>query len=366
MPAIWLIDAYRAGERGQVRALAEALSKALDWPCRRIELEYRSHVVLPHVLGRSSIAGITPTAAGQLAPPWPDLVITCGVRNEPVCRWIREQSGGQSRYLHLGRPWGPLDSFDLVVTTPQYRVPERDNVVNNELTLHAVDGARLAAERERWTAEFASLPRPLVTVNVGGDSGPYTLGPKAALRLAREASALAAREGGSLLVSTSSRTAPAVADILERSIDVPSRVYRWRRDDPDNPYLGMLAHADSLVVTADSIAMLSEACATGKPVFMFDLGGMRKEVEVDRDFRWGGFFYGVLMRWFWQRLSRDISLVHRRLAATGRASWLGDDAATRATTAGDTDMDRSIAAVRGLFADAGDPVHLDSEGGPVL
>ena len=111
MPVIWLIDAYRAGERGQVRALADALG----WPCETKTLRYRKHVVLPHVLGRTTLRGIDAGSAASLQAPWPDLVISSGVRNEPVCRWIREQSGGRARYVHVGRPWASLDSFDRCV-----------------------------------------------------------------------------------------------------------------------------------------------------------------------------------------------------------------------------------------------------------
>jgi mitochondrial fission protein ELM1 len=308
---------------------------------------------LPHILGLTTLRGVAPDAAAELVPPWPELVITCGVRNEPVCRWIRKQSGGRTRYLHLGRPWASLDSFDLVVTTPQYRVPDRDNVVNNALTLHAVTPSRLAAECERWARTFQPLPRPFITVNVGGNSGPYTLGPKAALRLAREASDLARRQGGSLLISTSSRTPASVADILEREIDVPCHLYRWRPDDPDNPYFGMLALADSVVVTADSIAMLSEACAIGKPVLMFDLGGMRAGYRSPRDFRWTGLLYGLLMRVLWRKLSRDITLVHRQLTASGRAAWLGDSPPAVGKIRL-SDMDQAVAGVKRLFPEFAD------------
>ena len=156
MPVIWLIDAYRAGERNQVRALVDELG----WPCETKRLEYRKHVVLPHVLGLATLRGITPASAAALKPPWPDLVISSGVRNEPVCRWIRAASGGHTRYVHVGRPWGPLAGFDLVITTPQYRVPRRPNVLNNLLTLHSVTPRRLEAAREQWAASFADLPRP--------------------------------------------------------------------------------------------------------------------------------------------------------------------------------------------------------------
>ena len=41
----------------------------------------------------------------------------------------------------------------------------------------------------------------------------------------------------------------------------------------DNPYYAYLAVADALLVTADSVSMVSEAAATGKPVHIIDLGG---------------------------------------------------------------------------------------------
>lgn len=347
MPVIWLIDAYRAGERGQVRALVDALG----WPCEIKTLSYRHFVFLPHVLGAASLRGISAESAALLQPPWPDLVITCGVRNEPVCRWIRAQSGGRTRYVHVGRPWAPLRTFDLVITTPQYRVPARPNVLNNVLPLHSVTAVRLAQARADWEPVFADLPRPRFAVIVGGDSGPFTLGPKAAARLGREASQLARAHSGSLLVSTSSRTDAAAADALQAAVTAPHYFYRWRSGGGDNPYLGILAWADRLVVTADSIAMLSEACATGKPVSMFDLGGMRSlDDESQRDFRLGGTLYALLMRWFWRRLSRDLTLVHSRLRESGRAAWL-EEVLVTAIVPAETDLQRAIAAVRKLLGE---------------
>ena len=345
MPVVWLIDAYRAGERGQVRALVEALG----WPYETKVLSYRQAVFWPHLFGAASIAGVTREAAQQLQGPWPDIVVTSGVRNEPVCRWIRAQSGGRTKYVHVGRPWASLDSFDLVITTPQYRVPEHSNVVNNTLTLHRVDDASLKDARQEWEGRFADLPRPHFAVVVGGDSGPFTLGPKAASRLGREASQLARSQGGSLLVTTSSRTRVEAVNALQDAITVPNYFYAWKPDAQDNPYMGILAWADRLIVTGDSIAMLSEACATGKPVKMFDLGGMRESLEVtDRDFRLGASLYALLMRWFWAPLSRDITLVHQQLRNNGYAIWLEENRAS-ARVPSVSDLQRAVSAVKALL-----------------
>lgn len=354
MPVVWLIDAYREGERAQLRALVQALG----WPCETKQLIYRKFDLITHLLPGGSLRGIHRASRESLQPPWPDVVISCGVRNEPVCRWIREQSGGACRYVHIGRPWADPALFDLVITTPQYRVPNRDNVVRNELTLHQVSQSRMAQGAVEWENTWRDLPRPLIAVMVGGNSGPFTLGPRAAARLGREASKLARDSGGALLVSTSSRTSAPATGALQRALDAPHYWHVWRPAEEPNPYWGMLGLADRFIVTADSIAMLSEACATGKPVDMFDLGGMCESVDQPRDFRLGGLLYRALMNWGWMPLTRDISLVHKELVASGRAAWLGDE--RRPLRVQDsTDMARAVRAVKGLFVEFGDASGVD-------
>ena len=126
-----------------------------------------------------------------------------------------------------------------------------------------------------WQPRLAHLPRPFVTVLVGGSSGPYVFDAAAAERLGREASALARGLGGSVLVTTSARTPIAAVDALFAAIDAPACLHRWAPGDSQNPYFGFIALADRIVVTADSISMIAEACATGRPVQMFDFGARR-------------------------------------------------------------------------------------------
>lgn len=348
MPVVWLIDPYRAGERSQVKALVDAL----DFTCETKVLEYRPQVLLPHLLGLTTLRGIRAGSRAALRSPWPDLVVTSGVRNEPVCRWIRKHSGGHTRYVHVGRIWGPLEEFDLVVTTPQYPTPHHPKVLHNALTLNSVDAERLARARQEWAQAFEQLPQPRIAVLAGGDSGPFTLGPVAAARLARQASSLAAQEQGSLLVTTSSRTRDSAVSALRAGIAVPRYFHQWRASGEANPYFGILAWADRLIVTGDSIAMLSEACATGKTVQMFDLGGMREAHSEPRDFRLGALLYAALMRWGWRPLWRDITRVHRQLLDSGRVTWLGETAAPTAAPPGEDDLQRAVNAVIGLLGEA--------------
>jgi uncharacterized protein len=363
LPRVWVLAAPRAGDAAQVVALAEALG----WPyeIKRLAFKTLSLVLAPPFL--ASDAGVDRQRSCCLGPPWPDLVLASGRENEPVARWIRRRSEGRTRIVQVGRPWGRLDAYDLVVTTPQYRLPPRPNVLQNSAPLHGVTSKRLRAAAGRWPKRFSRLPRPLIAVLVGGHSGPYALTRRSGERLAATAGAYAASRGGSLLVTTSARTPAPAVHALEQRLACPHLLYRWRPRDADNPYFAILALADEIIVTADSVSMVTEAVATGKRVHLFDTGhgwsSMRAPLPVRgqdrvagpslrewvRDFHLQARLYRWLLRLAPARVTRDIRLVHRHLVASGRASWLGDPPPA-ATPPPLDDVTRAVARVKALVA----------------
>jgi mitochondrial fission protein ELM1 len=342
--AIWVIQSYRAGENTQLLGLAERLGR----PFRTVSLGYRRGAGLLGLLRRATLAGLDAASRARIAGPWPELVISAGLRNEPVCAYIRRASGGRTRVVFLGRTWCRHDALDLLVTTPQYRIEPAPGVLVNLLTQHRVTPERLAEAARRHAGCFDGRPRPLIAVLLGGSSGPYVLGPASAGRLARELDALVRVTGGSLAVSSSSRTPEAFCRALFPALAPEAFVYRWRPDDPENPYYAMLARADLVVVTGDSVAMLSEAAATGKPVLIFDI-----PTGPGGDVSTAARFYRWMMRWLPRRLTRDVGLFHRQFVAAGYgrlldgearpADWREPGSRVLATT------DQTVARVLGLL-----------------
>ncbi|MEQ8860268.1 MAG: ELM1/GtrOC1 family putative glycosyltransferase [Pseudomonadales bacterium] len=345
-PRIWVLASYRAGENRQITGLADNLG--LPWEHRR--LHYRPRASGFGLLRQVSADGIDRAASDPLQAPWPDLVISAGLRNEPVARWIRERSGGRTRLVFIGRTWLPPDHLDLLVTTPQYRIPEHPRVLHNLLTLHDLTPEFLARARERWMPHFAPLPRPWIGVLLGGPSGPFALGVNAAARLAAALDDLRAGRGGTILGTGSPRTPTAALDVLESGIRKPALLHRWRPDDPDNPYLGILACADELVITGDSVSMLSEAAATGAPVRIFPLPD-----RGSTDTRPRTLLYRLLMRWGPTRASRDVGLFHRAYVGAGLGTLLDGRADADTVGAGTgpqiarREMQRTVEAVRALL-----------------
>lgn len=348
-PLVWVVTGYRAGEQTQILALAEALG----WPYEIKRLSYTSIDWLPGLLRLKSLMGIDRLSSNELTPPWPDLVISAGMRNEPICRWIRAQSGDRTKLVHVGRPWVRIEEIDLVITTPQYRLPERDNVLHNTGTLNLVSKGSLASAADHWGDRLGRYEQPLTGVVLGGNSGPYTFGPGAATRMATILSRMATKEKGALAITTSARTSSHSIDAFLNSIDCPYFLYRWSQDSAEeNPYMGILSLSDRIVVTSDSVSMISEAVATGKPVCIYDLDepGLAADSSSGsgRDFRFAAHLYRLLMRHGHKRLTRDLTLFHNKLIESGRSSWLGKTASADANPGMD-DLKRAVRRVRKLL-----------------
>lgn len=340
-PLVWLMMGSKAGDNSQVMALAEATG----WPFEIKRFVYKPYELVTNLLLGPNLHGMVKEESSPLEAPWPDLIITAGRRNEPICLWIQKQArkeGKKVRIVHVGRTWAKIERFDLIVTTPQYRLPVRPNVLHNKTPLHRVTNERLRADADAWAPSLDHLPKPHIAVVVGGSSGPYSFDHRAAARLGKQASKLAAETGGSLLITTSARTPADTIDTLEQNITVPTYFYRWKRGAADNPYFAFLGLADSIIVTGDSMSMLAEACATRKRVHIFDLGEGRNAMRPStrehtvaeealepfwkhwelKHFR--AFVFRMAMRLGPDRMTRDIRIVHRHLVDSGRAVWLGD------------------------------------------
>ena len=365
---MWALLGHKAGDNSQILALAEAL----EWPFENKNFRYRWYGPAINLARLPTLAGIK---SSILEPPWPDLIITAGWRNEPVARWIRGQAaaeGQRVRITHLGRTWARIEHFDLIITTLQYRLPVRSNVLHNKTPLHRITAERLVTDARRWRSRLDHMPAPFITVVIGGSSGPYSFDRAAATRLARQASAQAAARGGSLLVTTSSRTPAAAVDAFCADVSGPVYIHRWSRGGSDNPYFAFLSLGSEIIVTGDSVSMLAEACATGKPVHIFDLGegqnAMRPQAAGTKSTGWSrlqrlarteaghvrAFCYRQMMRFGPRRLSRDIRLVHAYLTDSGRAVWLGDPFPDDRPSSALECRTRAVARVRGLFAVAAD------------
>jgi mitochondrial fission protein ELM1 len=264
-PVVWVLHDGKAGMASQSLGLAEATG----FPFVEKSLVVRAPwAYLPPQLWFAPLAAVRDNGR-KLAAPWPDVVIGCGRNTAAPTLAVRRASNGRTIAAQIQNPGLGCEAFDLML------VPEHDRlrgprIITTKGALHRVTAEKLAAARHRFP-ELAALPRPVLGVLIGGANRAYRM---SLSRLASIGDAVAAclREtGGSVVLTPSRRTGAAgVALLRERLAGLPASVWDMTGD---NPYYAYLAIADAFLVTADSVSMISEAAATGRPVHILDLDG---------------------------------------------------------------------------------------------
>ncbi|HEU4665734.1 MAG TPA: mitochondrial fission ELM1 family protein [Dokdonella sp.] len=274
----WAISDGAAGNARQALALARALGLA----AQPIDVALREpwNTFAPR-LAIGAARAIRRDDGRALQPPWPDLAIGCGRRAALVTRQLREWSGGRTYTVQILDPRIASDAFDLVIA-PQHDRVAGANVISSIGALNPVDPLWLAEGRARF-ADLAALPSPRTTVLVGGSNRAQTLDDAYFDGLVARLVAWHETDRGSFLVSVSRRTPASVAARLRTLFaTMPGRFWSGLADG-GNPYAGFLAHADRIVVTPDSVNMISEACATGRPVYTWAARPIRGKLVAFHD-----------------------------------------------------------------------------------
>jgi mitochondrial fission protein ELM1 len=267
-PTSWILAEDYAGLRAQALGLAEAAG---------LEAETRTLVPRPPwswVAAKLWPQPLRGVPAGVLARPWPDIVIGAGGTSAVVAAAM----AGEGRALvAVQHPRIDIRKFRLVVVNRHDELTG-PNVIVTRTALHRVTAERLAAERARWEARFAHLPRPLVAVLLGGSNGRFRLDAPVGAALAGQLAEMMARDKVGVVVTPSRRTDPAVTKLLADTL-APLGAYVWDMTG-ENPYFAMLALADAIIPTEDSVSMVSEAAATRAPVLLARLPGKSRRIGM--------------------------------------------------------------------------------------
>ena len=266
----WIVTDGKAGMESQCLGLAEAVG--LDPRIIRVELRPPWRQLAPHFrieLGRAFV--------GQpLLPPWPDLLIATGRQSVPASLYVRAQSK-RTRRVQIQNPVISSSNFDLVIA-PVHDDLWGDNVVQTIGALHRVTHERLAAEAKKLGPRLTDLQRPFIGVLIGGANDAYAFDQNDARRFAAQLVGYAKSIGASVLVTPSRRTGEENIAVLRAALaDIPG--FFWNGFG-ENPYYGILGLSDVILVTADSVNMITESCATGRPVYIYNLpGGSKKSAN---------------------------------------------------------------------------------------
>lgn len=259
----WLITSGKAGMLTQAKGIADALG-----------VEPILKTVNPRGIWRlmAPWGPVSPLerfgeTGSAFTKPWPDIAIAVGRTSIPYIRRLRRTLGPACFTVVLQDPRSGANTADLI-WVPAHDSRRGPNVISTVISPHGYTLEHLKTLRLHSAPAIDALPEPRVAVILGGRNAVYRFTEEDVARLAAALRAIKA-QGVSFLVTASRRTHPELMTAVEAAITgAPAIVWRSEDDGP-NPYADFLARADWFVVTADSVNMTGEVCATGRPVYVF-------------------------------------------------------------------------------------------------
>jgi uncharacterized protein len=269
--ACWILSDGKAGDEAQCLGVAERLG--LTPEIRRVAP--RAPWVWAMPWGPVDPAEAPEKTGSPIAPPWPDIVIASGRRTVAYLRRLRKEARGRTLTVYLKDPSTGADTAEAI-WVPEHDKLRGENVLATLTSPHRISPERLA-DAARATPVWLKSGRTNMGVLLGGDSNHHRFTDADIADLVGALTVIA-RNGANLIVTPSRRTPPALAQAV-RALSAETGGFWWDGAG-ENPYLAILAHADHLVVTADSVNMLGEAAATGKPIHLFTPSGGHTKISA--------------------------------------------------------------------------------------
>ena len=209
----------------------------------------------------------------ELLAAYADIVVSCGSGLGAVNLLISAENFAKSAAVM--RPLEPVRHFDAVIAPKHDKINPAANVFLTEITSSAVTPEEIRLQTQGLLNELEHLEgdrRPKIGFLVGGDTD-KTLLSRGRLEGIVEEILRYGADADAAVLATSSRRTPSWADeYLKKSLGervrCPLLVIANESNRP-GVVAGILGLSDAVVVSGESMSMVSEAVAAGKPVVVY-------------------------------------------------------------------------------------------------
>lgn len=261
---IWVLGDNRVGNTNQAIALAEELG--LKYEVKNIKYNFLSK--LPNFFLQFNPLHIKDDSLKKLDEnTFPKLIISSGRRTAPLALYLKAKSNNSLKIVQIMRPNINSKYFDLIV------LPQHDKVKQLNSNIVRVIGAlsnslkKIGNGADELEQNYPQV-KNFIAVLIGGNTKKYKLTESNVNRLADTLSHIALNHSSPLFFSFSRRTPQIVKSIIRAKFPCPHIIYDPEENLP-NPYYGMLAKAEFIICTGDSVSMCSEVASTGKPFYVY-------------------------------------------------------------------------------------------------
>lgn len=217
----------------------------------------------------------------------PDIIISAGSLTHPVTYLLSKVWNSKS-VICMRPSLLSTDDFDLVVAPrhDQWKCKGHNVIYTMGATSDISEGYIFAEAATLYPKLKGDVRHPLGLL-IGGDSALNFITPEMATEMLEKILPICEQLGLSLLTTTSRRTQPFTETaIKQRLSDHPNNAYLLlASQSPDNPVPGIIGLSDIVIVTEDSVSMVSEIISGGKYAIVVKVGRKKNRNKFEKLFQ---------------------------------------------------------------------------------
>ena len=245
------------GMISQVEGMAKALNT--DYSHKIVRLSFPWNLIPPKFTPISDIIlkDKTYLAEGET----PGLIISCG-RKSVIPSILLKKKNPKIFTIHIQDPKVSFKNFDAIIA-PEHDNLSGDNVYSSKGAIHYITESEIKKAEPYLTNKIKS--QKLVSLILGGPNKYYSFNKDQLIEIFNEIKSKFISKGYKVIVIPSMRTPKISIELATKELGASGYVVN---SVDKQAYLSALALADNVVVTCDSISMISEAATSGKPIFV--------------------------------------------------------------------------------------------------
>ncbi len=212
---------------------------------------------------------------------FPQIILSAGRKSFALARYIKKQALKNSckvivcQFMYPG--FKSKDADLVFVSNKKHLAKNQENIVYKTLVANNVNKTSLQESSKNLQSllQQQNLKAPFTSIMLGGNyKNKVVYSKQDAIKMAEQLAKIG--KDNTLLISTSRRTPKEFSQTLQQECKKHVKsfyFYDFNENTLDfNPYYGFFNLASNIVITYDSVSMISEACSLGKstPIWIYD------------------------------------------------------------------------------------------------
>ena len=207
-----------------------------------------------------------------------DLIISCGRKSVIPSIHLKNNSKKKVFNIHIQDPKVNLKNFDIIVA-PEHDSIQGQNVISTKGAIHYLTNNEIIKNKDYLSSLIKKDQRNICSLILGGPTKYYDYSLKNMENIFFILKDFLVENDFQLVVIPSMRTP-------KNSINFAKEYFGENHTIIDNidkkAYLSALSISENIVITCDSISMISEAALTGKPIYVANISPRKSDKRFQK------------------------------------------------------------------------------------